>query len=147
MISREGIFSALFGLVSAAQISGAPAFKTSSRKLKHWSDVSPAEQPALFQTQGHQAAVSPYRQPTKWTLRGSLYVYAHQNSLDVLPAIALNQLVDAIELALWQGPAIEEQTLGGLVSHCRIVGEVETDEGVLGDQAVAIIPIEIQANA
>jgi hypothetical protein len=58
----------------------------------------------------------------------------------VLPAIALNQLVDAIELALSPGPAFEEQTLGGLVSHCRIVGEIETDEGVLGDQAVAIIP-------
>lgn len=143
MISREGVFSALFALVSAAQVAGAPAFKTTSRKLKHWSDVSPAEQAALFQTQGHQTAVAGYRLPTKWTLKASLYVYAHQSSLDVLPAIALNQLLDAVELALYQGPALEEQTLGGLVSRCGIAGDIETDEGVLGDQAVAIIPIEI----
>jgi hypothetical protein len=142
MISRENIFAALFALVS-----GAASFKTTSRKLKHWTDVSPADQPALFQTQGRETAISPYREPTKWTLRSSLYVYAHQSSLDALPSTALNNLIDAIVLALWQGPGVEEQTLGGLVSQCNIVGEIETDEGVLGDQAVAIIPIEIMANA
>jgi hypothetical protein len=142
MIDREAIYLALFTLVA-----GASGLKTTSRKLKHWDDVPAPNQPALFQTQGNETAVAGYRQPTKWTLRAKLYVYAHQNSLDVLPAIALNQLLNAIELKLAPDLATGEQTLGGLVSHCRIVGEVETDEGVLGDQAVAIIPIEIMANA
>ena len=35
------------------------------------------------------------------------------------------------------------QTLGGLVSDCWISGKIETDEGALGGQAVAIIPIEM----
>jgi hypothetical protein len=141
MIDREAIYAALFALVSSAS-----AFKTSSRKLQHWDDVPPPNQPALFQAQGNETAVAPYRQPTKWTLQAKLYVYAHQNSLDTLPAVALNQLLNAIEAKLAPGPD-GEQTLGGLVSHCRIVGDVETDEGVLGDQALAIIPIEIMANA
>jgi hypothetical protein len=29
------------------------------------------------------------------------------------------------------------------VKHCWISGAIETDEGVLGGQAVAIVPIEI----
>lgn len=141
MISREAIFSALFALVSSAA-----EFKTASRKLVHWTEVAPVDQPALFQAQGKESATVLYRAPTKWTLHASLYVYAHQNSLDLLPAVALNGLLDAIEAKL--APGYDgEQTLGGLVSHCRIVGEIETDEGVLGDQAIAIIPIEIQANA
>jgi hypothetical protein len=142
MINRETIFAALFALVS-----NAANFNTKSRKLKDFSDVSPADQPALFQTQGKETAVAGYRVPTKWMLHASLYVYAHQSSIDLLPSTALNDLVGAIELALAPDLATGEQTLGGLVSHCRINGEIETDEGVLGDQAVAIIPIEIMANA
>lgn len=141
MINREQIFAALFALVSASS-----SYKTSSRKLKHWAQVPPAQQPAIFQTQGKEHAVAGYRMPTRWTLHASLYIYAHQNSLDTLPSTALNGLLDAIELALVPDVATGEQTLGGLVTHCRIVGDIETDEGVLGDQAVAIIPIEILAN-
>jgi len=42
-------------------------------------------------------------------------------------------------------PATGIQNLGlpTMVQHAYIQGKVETDEGVLGDQAVAVIPIEI----
>jgi hypothetical protein len=30
-----------------------------------------------------------------------------------------------------------------MVQHAYIAGKIETDEGVFGDQAVAIIPVEI----
>ena len=43
------------------------------------------------------------------------------------------------------GQATGKQTLGGLVHDCRIAGDIETDEGRLGDQAVAIIPIEMMS--
>jgi len=50
--------------------------------------------------------------------------------------------LDEIEKAL--EPQDEETlTLDGLVSHCRIEGEIETDEGMLDTQAVAVIPISI----
>ncbi|HEY8885207.1 MAG TPA: hypothetical protein VIO35_07850 [Chloroflexota bacterium] len=141
MINRETIFAALFSLAS-----NAGSFNTKSRKLVDFGSVSPADQPAFFQTQGKEIATAGYRLPTKWMLHASLYVYVHQSSLDMLPSTALNNLIGAIELAL-APDASGEQTLGGLVSHCRIVGTIETDEGTLGDQAVAIIPIEIMANA
>ena len=36
-----------------------------------------------------------------------------------------------------------EQTLDGLVMGCRIDGKIETDEGALGAQSVAIVPITV----
>lgn len=142
MITREAIFAALF-----VKVSSVAGIKTSSRKLKHWSDVAPADKPALFQAQGEEMATAGYRVPTKWMLHASLYVYVHQATIGTdVPSTALNNLLDAIEAALAPDAATGEQTLGGLVSHCRINGKVETDEGVLGDEAVAIIPIEIMAN-
>ena len=143
MINRDAIYAALFSKASAAA-----GFVTASRKLLHWTDVPGIQQPALFQAQGKEMASAGFHLPTKWTLRAHLYVYVHQASVaGQVPATQLNTFVDAIEAALLPEAATGEQTLGGLVSHCRIIGEIETDEGLLGDQAVAIIPIEIQANA
>ena len=58
----------------------------------------------------------------------------------------LNPLLDAVVAALAPGGAdlaVNAQTLGGLVSHCWLAGKIETDEGALGGQAVAILPVEI----
>ena len=88
-MNRELIYSKFFDLVK-----GVADFKTASRRLKHWSDVAPAQQPALFVSQRTE----------------------------------INN----------------KQTLGGLVAHAWIDGVIETDEGVLGDQAVAIIPVVIK---
>jgi len=43
MIDRERIYAALWALAAEAE-----NFTTASRRLRFWSDVSPAEQPALF---------------------------------------------------------------------------------------------------
>jgi hypothetical protein len=141
--SRETIFAALFALVSPL-----PALQTASRRLKHWTDVAPPDQPALFQAEGRQTASVVANQPTKWTFRAEFVVYVHANTADTDDVITtLNNLVDSIVAALEREPATGRQTLGGLVYDCRISGDIETDEGRLGEQAVAIIPIEIIANA
>ena len=58
------------------------------------------------------------------------------------PAPALNVLLDAVEVAL--APDFTGyQTLGGLVYDCKISGKIETLEGILGGQEVALVPIEI----
>ena len=36
-----------------------------------------------------------------------------------------------------------KQILDGLVMDCRIDGKIETDEGTLGAQSVAIVPITV----
>src|SRR5207253_3314956 len=62
MISREPIYAALFDLIESAG-----AFVTAERRLRHWSDVAPAEQPALFQSQKSEVgAVKALGAPTVW---------------------------------------------------------------------------------
>jgi hypothetical protein len=141
MINREPIYAALFGLLE-----GAADFVAVDRRLRHWSDVAPAEQPALFMAQKTElASVKTLGAPTVWTLSVDLYVYAHSSDPYLAPATVLNPLLDAVEAALAPSATTGLQDLGlpGQVQHAYISGKIETDEGVLGDQAVAIVPVEI----
>jgi hypothetical protein len=144
MITREPIFAALWALAAEAE-----NFATASRRLRHWSDVGPAEQPALFMSEkGSIAEQRPPRgTPAVWKLFADLYLYAHSSDPYLPPASILNPLLDAIEAALMPSPANGIQDLGlpSMVKHAYIAGRIETDEGVLGDQAIAIVPIEILA--
>jgi hypothetical protein len=81
--------------------------------------------------------------PVKWRASVDLYLYAQAPDELTSPATVLNPLLDAVEAALAPDPVGHVQTLGGLVSHCWIAGRIQTDEGVLGGQAVAIVPVEI----
>lgn len=135
-MNRENIYQALFDKVKGIQ-----GLKTSSRKLKHWNDVPLAEQPALFQIQIGEAPTQSKGMPTQWHLSVKFYLYV--NSQDGNPSSLLNIYLDKIEEAL-KPNANGFQELNGLVSHAWISGAIETDEGVLGDQAVAIIPIDIK---
>lgn len=139
MSPRETIFAALFTLAS----SGAQ-WKTKSRRLKHWADVAPADQPALFMSQGNQNARFTMNTPTIWTFDVEFYIYAHTGGDELTsPATIINPLLDQLVTNLLPLPLTGEQTLGNLVTLCRIDGDLITDEGVLGDQAVAIIPVKL----
>jgi len=133
MNDREAIFSALEKLIEAI-----PGVATFSRRLMHWTDVEADRQPALYMTASNQnVTINGYGLPPRLELPVKLYLYNQNRD----PA-QQNVLLDAIENAL--APKDEDVlTLGGLVSHCWIEGEIETDEGLLGDQAVAIIPVSI----
>ena len=141
MIARETIYAALF-----AQVANAAAFVTAARRLRPWSEVAPSEQPALFMRQkAETAAVKTLGAPTVWTLAVELCVGARASDPYTAPASVLNPLVDAVEAALAPLPATGLQDLGlpAMVQHAYIAGKIDIDEGVLRDQAVAIIPIEI----
>jgi hypothetical protein len=135
---REPIYAALFTLVA-----GAASFVTISRRLRHWSDIGAAEQPALFMIQKSENAEERRPLPVKWRASVDLYLYVQAPDELTSPATVLNPLLDAVEAALAPDPVGHVQTLGGLVSHCWIAGRIQTDEGVLGGQAVAIVPVEI----
>lgn len=138
-MNREPIYSALF-----AKLQGLPGVVTASRRLRHWSDVSPAEQPAVFMAQKNELAQITTGQATRWTLAVDVYLYVKTGGSHEAPGPLLNPLLDAIESALAvDNPIKNTCTLGGLVQHCRIEGAIETDEGTLGDQAVCIVPIVI----
>ena len=141
MINREPIYAALFALLQDAA-----EFAVVDRRLRHWSDVSPAAQPALFMTQKTElASIKTLGASTVWTLAVDLFVYAHSSDPYLAPATVLNPLLDAVEAALAPSAVTGLQDLGlpAMVQHAYISGKIETDEGVLGDQAVAIVPVEI----
>jgi hypothetical protein len=141
MIVRETIYGALWWLAA-----GAANFASANRRLRHWADLAPAEQPALFMSEkGGHAVTKALGGPTIWTLHADFYVYVHSSDPYLAPAMLLNPLLDALEAALGPSPVTGIQNLGlpAMVQHTYIAGRVETDEGVLGDQAIAIVPVEI----
>ena len=143
MIERETIYSALFALAASSA-----DFTNASRRLKHWSDVAPAEQPALFMSEkGAEARVKTLGGPVEWRLYADFWIYVYSDDPYLAPSSLLNPLIDALEAALAPAPATGIQNLGlpAMVQHAYIAGKVETDEGTLGDQALAIVPVEILA--
>ena len=141
MIIRESIYAALWTLGT-----GAANFASVNRRLRHWTDVAPAEQPALFMAEkGGRAVTKALGSPIAWTLYADFYVYVHSSDPYLAPAMVLNPLLDALEAALAPSPATGIQNLGlpAIVQHAYIAGNIETDEGVLGNQAIAIVPVEI----
>jgi len=142
-MTREPIYAALFALLADAA-----GFTTASRRLRHWSDVAAAEQPALFMAQKSETAEQRRGLPTKWICDVDAYLYCHAPDELTAPTTILNPLLDAIEAALAPQPGggdivANTQTLGGLVYQISLDGKIETDEGTLGGQAVAIVPIRI----
>lgn len=136
-INREPIAAALF-----AKLAAVPGLVTTGRRMKHWNDVPAPMQPALFQQETSQAAQYTIGQPTVWRLHYDVAVYARTDG-GLVPGTIVNPLLDAIEAALAGPFEGMPQTLGGLVTACYIDGTIETDEGTLGDQLVALIPITI----
>ena len=138
-MNREAIYSAFFELVR-----GVADFKTTERRWRGWAEVPPAEQPALFMAQVRETHQVVTKLPPVWMLHVELWVYVNSGSgVNELPATQLNGVLDALTNALMPPVPQGEQTLGGLVHRCRIDGEVNTDEGTFGDQAVAVIPVTI----
>lgn len=159
-LDREPIFVRLFERLAAI-----PGLRTSDRKFRPLSEVPEIEQPALFLAMGPQTAKNRKGLPPIWTLQAVVYLYAKNEDPKAAPSTQLNALIKAVEeclelsaaelKALEQDPSISDAqfheitannygtTLGGLCSHAYIAGTIETDEGILGDQAAAAIPIEI----
>ena len=55
----------------------------------------------------------------------------------------MNPLLDALETAFGADDPDSPLTLGGLARRVSINGRIETDEGLLGEYAYAIVPVEI----
>lgn len=146
-MTREQTYGALFAFFAALTAGGAPAFKTSTRKLRHWDSCPAEDSPALYMRQVTETAVRTRGLPTKWTLSIELWLYARtnaQNDDSVIPSQVLNPLLDAVEAALQPDDlANNAVTLNGLVSHAAIEGPIQVYEGDMGDEAVAIVPITV----
>jgi hypothetical protein len=136
--SRESVFSALFSVLQ-----GCYDWKTCSRRLVNVQDVQPEEFPAAFQLQGTQAQSFKGAAPSIGQWHASWLLYAYSTDPTVAPSTALNAMVDAVMTALAPNNITGQFTLGGLVTYAAVDGDIEIFEGVLGDRAIAIVPIRI----
>lgn len=139
IVPRETVMSALFALLTEA----AP-FKTTGRRLILWSKCT--DQPAMFLSAASEeyAPRAARGLPPRVTLNVEVWLYVKAGpDPAVAPDMLLNGLIDAIDRALLPAPGQEAQTLGGLVSHAWIEGQIERDPGNIDGQAKAILPVKI----
>jgi hypothetical protein len=148
-VAREAIMAALIAKLQAATFSipvnGKTGFVTVSRRLKLWADTPKSQRPALFVTERHeQKNWQSETLPGKTILNVDLFAYIDASDKNATPAIALNTVLDAIETALTPAPGESgRQTLGGLVSHCRIEGQILKDPGDLDGDGLLWAPLKI----
>lgn len=152
-LDREALFAALF-----TRLSTAAGFTLFSRKMVDFDACVQGEQPALYLVKGDEQIVDPNpKLPTKWKLAAEVYIFClNLADPNAGPSIQLNELITAVEGVLIRQPSegfVPGQpfaqtndwwtSLNGLCSHCWISGPIIVGEGAAGDQAVAVIPLEI----
>ena len=138
--NREYVLDALW-----SSLCDIPDFVTKSRRLKLWSELQPEQKPALYMISKNQNRTNNQQnRPGTLLLDVELYIYVYNSDPVNGPQPMLNRMLDLVERKLDPGPAATYQTLGITnVHHCYVNGIIETDEGSLGQDAVAIVPIEI----
>lgn len=128
-----------------AFFSGLAEFKLTSRKIRLWTDVSPEQKPALFLLKTGEETRQTEGMPPEIQFDIELFIYTWANPEQDSPApsVQIQEVLDAVHLALRPPPLIGRQTLDGLVSHCWIEGKTVEVPGDLGGNGIVIIPIRI----
>lgn len=149
MATREPIYAALAALVfTDPRIAG--VFRLTGRYLYHHEQIpgGSVNTPAIFLVQfpGESHIRTGKGVPDKRTLKCSfvMYFYTPGAVQGELPATACNTGLDVIDdvLNLPDNPG-NVQTLGGLVEHIYLEGEVSIAEGLLQEFSIVTVPITI----
>jgi hypothetical protein len=82
-------------------------------------------------------------QPLKRIMHLDLVLYAHSGDRSFPTSSLLSPLLDAIEQSFGASDPDRALTLGGLARRVTINGRIETDEGLLGEYAYAVVPVDI----
>ena len=134
-MDRGGILASLRGAVAAAT-----EFATVGNELVFWDQV--AAQPALYSRYVRDTMIRNYsglRGPSE--IRAELWIYTRgEERSDRDYALALLDLLTAVDRALLRSPITRTQTLGGAVIDCWREG-TETGYEPSGRQAVAVVDI------
>jgi hypothetical protein len=141
-MNREAIQAALFTLLTA-NVSGLSAIRLASRRLKPPQEVGAGNCPAMFQIYKGETVEWTGMQPLKRIMHLELVFYVHSGDRSFPTSSLLNPLLDALEGAFGAADPAQVQTLNGLAKRVTINGKIETDEGLLGEYAYAIVPIDI----
>jgi hypothetical protein len=141
-VLRERIIGKVFDAIAAI-----PTFKTVERTLRNFSKVHPEEMPAaFFVCRSQDVSYTDPRLPPTYTFSMSLYLYVHRNGQELPAQALLFQALDRLDEALVEVTTADSSPAGDAsIAQCRVVGNIEMDEGSLGDLAVAIVPIQVVA--
>jgi hypothetical protein len=149
-MNREANKTALFNLIagcSSTSASGLVGFTTASPKLKHWNDVPPNRAAGVLPQPGpaDADAAAGAGRPAAWHLDYSAGSTSTPRARPIRPRRSTRSSMRSRPRSTrWLR---HPQTLGGLVQWARIEGTIETFEGTLGDQEVALIPFRLLAPA
>ncbi len=141
-MNRERIQAALFAFLTSND-SGLSAIRVASRRLKPPQEVGAGNCPALFQIYKGETVEWTGMQPLKRTLHLDLVLYVHSGDKSFPTSSLLNPILDALDADFGAGDPARVQTLNGLARRVTINGRIETDEGLLGEYAYAIVPVDI----
>jgi hypothetical protein len=161
MPTREEVFQALFAKVSDVVWSNSDSgheiytdrrFILKSRRVKLFHEVPATQQPSCMQTEHDENITQVTNMPYKQIWNADWLIYqCTGNDPKATPTIENNLIIDAcfralkprIEAGVPWDPQSPRQTLGGLVYHCFINGEIFKDPGDIDKQGMIIIPITI----
>jgi hypothetical protein len=157
MAGREQIYGAIFGLLQqlnptaslpgddgTPQPAGNGTFVVPvSRRYKSASESE--SQPCLYMMEVSEEPTYPaYNAPRKQEMTAHLIIYSNTGAdPTIVPAVALNNILDAVEAAVRPGP--HEQTLGGLVTWVRFAGRTTVFTGDMASQAITVMELNILA--
>jgi hypothetical protein len=149
MVDPEVVSNTLLALLQTATfespIAGATTWQNNGplqRRLRLFSDVAPADQPAMFLVCHDEEEFQQGRGiPARVTLMYSVVAYCRADPGTVGDTL-VSWMLGAIRAALLP-IGQDTQTLGGLVYKCWVRGKVFRDPGDLDDQAMLIVPVEV----
>jgi hypothetical protein len=123
-------------------------YVTYSQLWESWTDVPPANQPAIFLRRGPQLFESKHAfGVTKLSFKCSLWIYFRTDGFKINPYYpdqVTDPLIDGIEQAFQSlTPTPQRNTLNNTVYHCWVEGQVFSDPGLVDDQGVIVVPINI----
>jgi hypothetical protein len=144
----EDVYAALFALLQTATYSGGLAMRFSQRTLVPPDEVPVANSPALFLVPGPMHVEQREFALAKWILTGIIIVYVRGDSEvpnpNPLPASLVNDVIWGIATTLaTTQPPYQKQTLGGLVYHTWLEGDVTMEIG--SEQLVIYLPVYMEA--
>lgn len=143
----EAVYEALLAQLKTATFSGGISLKTIERVTIAPDEVAAVNQPALFLIEGPlHAEQKEIFGPTKWTFSAFAVIYVRADGsfpsqAQVLAQTTANYLIWGIKNSFATKPPYGKQTLGGLVYHCWIEGDVFPE--VMDNQMILAVPIMI----
>lgn len=125
-------------------------FITVSRRVKIFSDVPTAQQPACFQAEWATTELQVSNMPYKTTLEVNWIIFqcVNKGSTKALGAVENNLILGGVRRVLAptrSDPGYQDKrnTLNGLVWHCHINGRIFKDPGDIDGQGMMVVPIKL----